>query len=108
MTAASMPRRGYDFTVSNDLFPGGLYLLFEYFYNGAAAGTAISAIPSDRLETRRRHFAGLSAGIEVIFALQRFGGAEKLADAIDGSLDALAGVIGDEIAFRELLYGEVN
>ena len=74
MTAASMPRRGYDFTLSNDLFPGGLYLLFEYFYNGAAAGTAISAIPSDRLETRRRHFAGLSAGIEVIFALQRFGG----------------------------------
>lgn len=61
------------------------------------------------------HFAGLPPGTSAMLikfvvpeTLQRFGGAEKLADAIDGSLDALAGVIGDEIAFRELLYGEVN
>ncbi len=56
---------GYDFTLTHDLFPSGLYLLFEYFYNGAANGAAVSAIPSDRLETRHRHFAGLSAGTEL-------------------------------------------
>ena len=56
---------GYDFTVTHDLFPSGLYLLFEYFYNGAAEGAAPAAIPSDRLETRRRNFAGFSAGTDV-------------------------------------------
>ncbi len=55
---------GYDFTLTNGAFPNGLYLLFEYFYNGAADGSAPSAIPSDRLETRRRHFAGFAAGID--------------------------------------------
>ena len=59
------------------------------------------------------HFAGLPPGTSALLikfvqpeTLQRFGGAEKFADAIDASLDALSGVIGDEEAFRELLYGE--
>lgn len=56
---------GYDITLTHDLFPSGLYVLFEYFYNGAADGSAVSAIPSDRLETRRRNFAGFSAGTDL-------------------------------------------
>ena len=59
------------------------------------------------------HFAGLPPGTSALLikfvvpeTLQRFGGAEKLAEAIDASLDALAGIIGDEKAFRSLLYGE--
>ena len=56
---------GYDFTLTNETFLNGLYFLFEYFYNGAADGSAPSPVPSDRLETRRRHFAGFSAGIDL-------------------------------------------
>ena len=59
------------------------------------------------------HFAGLPPGTSALLikfivpeTLQRFGGAEKLADAIDASLDALAGLIGDQKALRALLYGE--
>ena len=59
------------------------------------------------------HFAGLPPGTSALLikfvvpeTLQRFGGAEKLAEAIDASLDALAGIIGDENAFRSLLYGK--
>ena len=48
-------------------------MLFEYFYNGAADGAAPAAIPSDRLETRRRHFAGFSAGTDLT-PLWRLGG----------------------------------
>ncbi len=58
------------------------------------------------------HFAGLPPGTSAMLikfippeTLERFGGAEKFADAIDSSLDRLAGIIGDEKAFRELLFG---
>ena len=58
------------------------------------------------------HFAGLPPGTSSLLIkfipperLERFGGAEKFAEAIDSSLDRLAEVIGDETAFRELLYG---
>ena len=58
------------------------------------------------------HFAGLPPGTSALLikfvvpeTLQRFGGADKFADAIDASLDALAGIIGDEDAIRALLYG---
>jgi L-seryl-tRNA(Ser) seleniumtransferase len=58
------------------------------------------------------HFAGLPPGTSALLikfvvpeTLQRFGGADKFADAIDASLDALAGIIGDEEAIRALLYG---
>ena len=61
------------------------------------------------------HFAGLPPGTSAFLikfvvpeTLQRFGGAQKLADAIDASLDALAGIIGDENAIRSLLYGEAD
>ena len=61
------------------------------------------------------HFAGLPPGTSALLikfvvpeTLQRFGGAEKLADAIDASLDALAGIVGDEKAVRALLYGEAG
>ncbi len=59
------------------------------------------------------HFAGLPPGTSSMLikfvppeTLKRFGGAEKYAEAVDKSLDALAGVIGDEKAFRELLFGD--
>ncbi len=59
------------------------------------------------------HFAGLPPGTSALLikfvvpeTLHRFGGAEKLADAIDASLDALASIVGDENAVRALLYGE--
>ncbi len=38
--------------------------------------------------------------------LVRFGGAERLAEAIDKSLDRLAQVIGSPAAFRDLLFGQ--
>ncbi len=38
--------------------------------------------------------------------LARFGGAERVAEAHDKSRNRLAQVIGDEAAFRELLFGE--
>ena len=59
------------------------------------------------------HFAGLPPGTSALLikfivpeTLHRFGGAEKLADAIDASLGALSDIIGDENALRALLYGE--
>ena len=59
------------------------------------------------------HFAGLPPGTSALLikfivpeTLQRFGGAEKLAHAIDASLDTLAGIIGDKKALRALLYGK--
>ena len=59
------------------------------------------------------HFAGLPPGTSSLLIkfipperLERFGGPEKFAEAVDTSLDRLAEVIGDEEAFRELLYGE--
>jgi len=58
------------------------------------------------------HFAGLPPGTSAMLikflapeTLDRFGGAEKFADAVDKSLDRLAEVIGDEAAFRDLLFG---
>jgi len=58
------------------------------------------------------HFAGLPPGTSAMLikfmppeTLDRFGGAEKFADAVDKSLDRLAEIIGDEAAFRELLFG---
>lgn len=58
------------------------------------------------------HFAGLPPGTSSLLikfippeTLDRFGGAEKFADAVDKSLDKLSEVIGDETAMRELLYG---
>jgi L-seryl-tRNA(Ser) seleniumtransferase len=58
------------------------------------------------------HFAGLPPGTSAMLikfippeTLKRFGGAEKFAEAVDKSLDRLADIIGDEAAFRELLFG---
>jgi L-seryl-tRNA(Ser) seleniumtransferase len=58
------------------------------------------------------HFAGLPPGTSAMLikfispeTLKRFGGAEKFAEALDTCIDRLAEVIGDEAAFRELLFG---
>ena len=58
------------------------------------------------------HFAGLPPGTSSMLikfmppeTLDRFGGPEKFADAVDQSLDRLADIIGDQAAMRELLYG---
>ena len=56
---------GYDYTLTNQLFPAGLYLLAEYFYNGAALGMAAPPATTDRLESRNAHFLGLSAGYDL-------------------------------------------
>jgi hypothetical protein len=56
---------GYDYTLATDLFPAGLYLLAEYFYNGGALGALPPPLPSDRLESRNGHFLGLSAGYDL-------------------------------------------
>ncbi|MEE8544812.1 MAG: hypothetical protein V3T29_03275 [Alphaproteobacteria bacterium] len=56
---------GYDYTLATALFPAGLYLLAEYFYNGAALGGPLPLLPSDRLESRNGHFLGLSAGYDL-------------------------------------------
>ncbi len=61
------------------------------------------------------HFAGLPPGTSALLikfmppeTLERFGGAERFAEAVDKSLDNLAQVIGDKKAFRELLFGEAG
>jgi hypothetical protein len=56
---------GYDFTFRNQTFPAGLYLLAEYFYNGAALAMAPPPLTTDRLESRNAHFVGLSAGYDL-------------------------------------------
>jgi len=55
---------GYDYTLTNDAFPAGLYLLAEYFYNGAP-GAAPSLAPVDRLYSLARHEIGFSAGYDL-------------------------------------------
>lgn len=55
---------GYDYTLTNDAFPDGLYLLIEYFYNGAP-GAAPSLAPVDRLYSLARHSVGVSAGYDL-------------------------------------------
>lgn len=52
-------------SLGNQLFPAGLYLLAAYFYNGAALGTTAPPSTTDRLESRNAHFLGLSAGYDL-------------------------------------------
>ncbi|HSS66341.1 MAG TPA: hypothetical protein VLS27_18065 [Gammaproteobacteria bacterium] len=59
------------------------------------------------------HFAGLPPGTSALLikfvppeTLQRFGGAEAFADAIDDCVTWLAELIADAAAFRGLLYGD--
>jgi hypothetical protein len=54
---------GYEYTVTNALFPSGLYLLGEYFYNGAAGRNLPGS--GDRLNSTVRHLAGFSAGYDI-------------------------------------------
>lgn len=58
------------------------------------------------------HFAGIPPGTAALMikflppeTLARFGGAAKLADAVDESITALSRIIGDPAAMRELLLG---
>jgi L-seryl-tRNA(Ser) seleniumtransferase len=58
------------------------------------------------------HFAALPPGTSALLlkfvppeTLERFGGAERFAAVVDESLDALAGIVGDEQALRRLLVG---
>lgn len=54
---------GYDYTLTNEVFPEGLYLLAEYFFNDAAG--PIDATITDRLQTQSRHLFGFSAGYDL-------------------------------------------
>ena len=59
------------------------------------------------------HFAALPPGTSSLLlkfvppeVLEGFGGPERFGDAVDASLAALAGLVGDEQALRSLLSGE--
>ena len=61
------------------------------------------------------HFAGIPPGTAALMikflppeTLARFGGAAKLADAVDASITALAGMLDDPKAMRELLLGSAD
>jgi len=54
---------GYEYTVNNMIFPAGLYLLGEYFFNGAAGRQLPGA--ANRLNSQVRHLLGLSAGYDL-------------------------------------------
>ena len=58
------------------------------------------------------HFAGMPPGTSAMLfkfvppeTLERFGGADAFADAVDSSLSKLATLIGDRDVFRTLLLG---
>ncbi len=74
---------GYEYTLKNRIFPAGLYLLGEYFFNGAAA--RVDVRPSvDRLFSRERHQLGLAAGYD-LSPLWRLD-ATLIADVVKGSV----------------------
>ncbi len=59
------------------------------------------------------HFAGLPPGTSALLikfvppeTLERFGGAEAFADAVDDCVNRLAKIVSDAAAFRDLLYGK--
>jgi L-seryl-tRNA(Ser) seleniumtransferase len=61
------------------------------------------------------HFAGLPPGTSALLikflppdGLARFGGPERLAEAIDASLHTLAGLIADSDELQELLFGQLS
>jgi L-seryl-tRNA(Ser) seleniumtransferase len=58
------------------------------------------------------HFAGMPPGTSALMVkfippetLAAFGGAEKMAEAIDGSITELSRIIADRARYRELLLG---
>ena len=73
---------GYEYTLTNRWLPSGLYLLAEYFFNGAAGRSAAPA-PGDRLSSRVRHLAGFAAGYDLtpLWRLET----TVIADAVKGS-----------------------
>ena len=59
------------------------------------------------------HFAGLPPGTSALLikfvppeTLERFGGAEAFADAVDDCISRLSKIVSDAAAFRRLLYGK--
>jgi L-seryl-tRNA(Ser) seleniumtransferase len=59
------------------------------------------------------HFAGMPPGTSSLLlkfvppeTLERFGGAEALAKAVDSAVDRLAALLREPAAFRTLLVGE--
>jgi len=73
---------GYEYTLTTQWLPSGLYLLAEYFFNGAANRTDIIPFP-DRLFSRVRHQFGFSAGYDLT-PLWRVDGL-VIADMVKGS-----------------------
>jgi len=71
---------GYEYTVLNAAFPEGLYLLGEYFFNGAA-GRVNGA--NERLNSTVKHLAGLSAGYDLTPLLRLE--ASTILDVVKGS-----------------------
>lgn len=61
------------------------------------------------------HFAGLPPGTSALLikfvppeTLERFGGAEAFADAVDDCVNRLSKIVSDAAAFRALLYGDAT
>lgn len=54
---------GYDYTVTSDLFPEGIYLAIEYFYNSAAPDQ--SNFLADRLQSLNRSLWGGQVGYDL-------------------------------------------
>jgi len=73
---------GYEYTLTTPWLSSGLYLLAEYFFNGAAERMDIMPV-SDRLFSHVRHQLGLSAGYDLT-PLWRLEGV-IIADAVKGS-----------------------
>ncbi|HYB70012.1 MAG TPA: hypothetical protein VEH80_05055 [Candidatus Bathyarchaeia archaeon] len=76
----------------------------------AAAGLAMLLLQDHGIVTV--HFAGMPPGTSAMLfkfvppeTLERFGGADAFADAVDASLGKLATLIGDRDVFRALLLG---
>jgi len=55
---------GYDYTLTSQWLPAGLYMAIEYFYNGAP-GLAPAGAPVDRLQTLKRSLTGFMAGYDL-------------------------------------------
>ena len=106
---------GVDYTWVSRWFPAGLYLAFEYFYNGAISRPA----RVDRLQTRAPHLFGLLAGYDLT-PLWRLDGmllldpvhgsaflAPRLTWSVRDNVDAIAfvqlpwGGAGDEFSGRQ-------
>ena len=56
---------GIDGTVNHALFPAGLYLAAEYFYNGLPQASTLRFVQADVLQSNSRQLLGILAGYDI-------------------------------------------